>query len=170
VYLKMIMKINISYIQYIVFYIRRPVVDGPARPWSYCSWMYNYLSNECLSSRISIRARGSTLCDKVYQRLATCRWFSTGHPVSSTNKTDRHDIAEILLKVTLNTTKPNQKSCSWILNFAFKDSFHFYSYFYLYYFCLYFIFFILLCLSLKMYVLFSSGEWDTKRQCNETRF
>jgi hypothetical protein len=31
--------------------------------------------------------------------------------VSSTNKTDRHDIAEILLKVALNTinqTKPNQ--------------------------------------------------------------
>jgi len=27
-------------------------------------------------------------------------WFSPGTPVSSTNKTDRHDIAEILLKVT----------------------------------------------------------------------
>jgi hypothetical protein len=26
-------------------------------------------------------------------------------PVSSTNKTDRHDIAEILLKVALNTMK-----------------------------------------------------------------
>jgi hypothetical protein len=30
-------------------------------------------------------------------------WFSTGTPVSSTNKTDRHDITEILLKVALNT-------------------------------------------------------------------
>jgi hypothetical protein len=29
------------------------------------------------------------------------------HPVSSTDKTDRHDIAEILLKVALNTTIPN---------------------------------------------------------------
>jgi hypothetical protein len=29
--------------------------------------------------------------------------FSPGTPVSSTNKTDRHDIAEILLKVALNT-------------------------------------------------------------------
>jgi hypothetical protein len=29
------------------------------------------------------------------------RWFSPGTPVSSTNKTDRHD--EILLKVALNT-------------------------------------------------------------------
>jgi hypothetical protein len=34
--------------------------------------------------------------------------FNPGHPVSSTNKTDRHNIAEILLKVTLNTIKPNQ--------------------------------------------------------------
>ena len=31
------------------------------------------------------------------------RWFSPGTPVSSTNKTDRHDIDEILLKVALNT-------------------------------------------------------------------
>jgi hypothetical protein len=31
------------------------------------------------------------------------QWFSPGTPVSSTNKTDRHDIAEILLKVALNT-------------------------------------------------------------------
>jgi hypothetical protein len=28
-----------------------------------------------------------------------------GPPVSSTNKTDRHDITEILLKVALNTMK-----------------------------------------------------------------
>ena len=32
-------------------------------------------------------------------------WFSPGRPVSSTNKTDRHDITEILLKVALNTIK-----------------------------------------------------------------
>ena len=29
--------------------------------------------------------------------------------VSSTNKTDRHDITEILLKVTLNTIKPTNR-------------------------------------------------------------
>jgi hypothetical protein len=32
-------------------------------------------------------------------------WFSSGRPVSSTNKTDRHDITELLLKVALNTIK-----------------------------------------------------------------
>jgi hypothetical protein len=42
--------------------------------------------------------------DKVGQWLATGRWFSPGTPVSSNNKTDRHDITEILLKVALNTT------------------------------------------------------------------
>jgi hypothetical protein len=31
--------------------------------------------------------------------LAHCWWFSPGTPASSTNKTGRHDIAEILLKV-----------------------------------------------------------------------
>ena len=30
-------------------------------------------------------------------------WFSPGTPVSSNNKTDRHDITEILLEVALNT-------------------------------------------------------------------
>ena len=51
---------------------------------------------------------GTTLCDKVCQLLATGQWFFPGSPVSSTNKTDRHDIAEILLKVALSTIKPNQ--------------------------------------------------------------
>jgi hypothetical protein len=41
--------------------------------------------------------------DKVYHLLAHGRWFSPGTPASSTSKTGRHDIAEILLKVALNT-------------------------------------------------------------------
>ena len=39
--------------------------------------------------------------DKVYQLLG--RWFSPGMPASSTFKTGRRDIAEILLKVALST-------------------------------------------------------------------
>jgi hypothetical protein len=39
---------------------------------------------------------------KVCQRLEAGRWFSMGTPVSCTNKTDRHDITEIFLKVALN--------------------------------------------------------------------
>ena len=46
----------------------------------------------------------ATLFDKVCQWLATGgRWFSPGSSDSSTDKTDRHDITEILLKVELNT-------------------------------------------------------------------
>jgi hypothetical protein len=41
--------------------------------------------------------------DKVYQLLAHGRWFSPDTPVSSITKTGRYDIAEILLKVALNT-------------------------------------------------------------------
>jgi hypothetical protein len=59
--------------------------------------------------RISIRTRCTTLCDKVCQWIATGRWFSPGPPVSFTNKTDRRDIAEILLKVALNITKQTNK-------------------------------------------------------------
>ena len=36
-------------------------------------------------------------------------WFSPGPPVSSSDKTDCHDIAEILLKVALNTIKQTNK-------------------------------------------------------------
>jgi hypothetical protein len=41
--------------------------------------------------------------DKAYQLLAHDRWFSPGTPASSTTKTGRHDTAEILLKMALNT-------------------------------------------------------------------
>jgi hypothetical protein len=80
---------------------------GSSWSWSYGSGIYNYLCNQCLSPltllvRLPLR-RGifdTTLRDKVCQWLAAGQWFS---PVSSTNNTDRHDITEILLKVSLNT-------------------------------------------------------------------
>jgi hypothetical protein len=46
--------------------------------------------------------------DKVYQLLAHALWFSPGTPASFTTKTGCHDIAEILLKVVLNTINQNQ--------------------------------------------------------------
>jgi hypothetical protein len=45
--------------------------------------------------------------DKVYQLLAHGRWFSSA---SSTTKTGHHDLAEILLKVALNTKNQIKKS------------------------------------------------------------
>ena len=80
--------------------------------WSHVSLINNSLCNQCLSShilwvRISTRVGCTTWCDKVYQWLATGRWFSAGTLVSSSNKTDRHDIAEILQKVALRAIKKN---------------------------------------------------------------
>jgi hypothetical protein len=71
-----------------------------------------------------------TLCDKVCQWFATGRWFSPGTPVSSNNKTDHHDITEILMKVALNTVnKPSIRfqnnlffwSHNMIFNFQFNS-------------------------------------------------
>ena len=59
------------------------------------------ITNDAVSSNLN-QARCTTLCDKVCQWLATDRWFS----MSSTNTTDRHDITEILLKISLYTIKP----------------------------------------------------------------
>jgi hypothetical protein len=61
------------------------------------------------------------------------RWFSPGTPFSSTNKTDRHDIPEILLKVTLNTINQN----------------HLYIYKYIY----------INVFSDKVYQLLAHGQW-----------
>jgi hypothetical protein len=73
--------------------------------WSYGSWIYNYLCNQCLSPLM----RGvldTTLCDKVCQWLVTGWGFFLVHcctPVSTINKTACHNITEMLLKVALIT-------------------------------------------------------------------
>ena len=96
---------------------------GLSSQWSYCGWIYNYLCNQCLLPltlwiRISLRGGvlNTTLCHKVCQLIAAGQLFSSGTTVSSTNKTNHHNIAEILLKVTLNTItltlkwkKPNNR-------------------------------------------------------------
>ena len=87
---------------------------GPSWPRSHSSWIYNLLCSQFLSPlmlwvRMSIKARCTTLCDTVCQWFAIGQWFSPGPPVSSTIKTDRHDIPEILLKVALGTIKQTNK-------------------------------------------------------------
>jgi hypothetical protein len=57
--------------------------------WSFGSGIYKYLCNQCLSFH-------HLSCDFEF-------WFSPDTPVSATNKTDLHDITEILLKVAFNT-------------------------------------------------------------------
>jgi hypothetical protein len=65
---------------------------------------FKYLCNQCLSPlKLSIRIPLMTRCNRYIMWLAAYRWFSLGTPVSSTSKTDRYDITEILLKVALST-------------------------------------------------------------------
>ena len=65
-------------------------------------------SNNCFGELIQIDQGNSNYkitaaSDKDYQLLAHGQWFSPGTTASSTTKTGRHDIAEILLKLALNT-------------------------------------------------------------------
>ena len=74
---------------------------GPSSSCQYGNWIYNYLRKQCLSPptfRVRIPPRrgvlDTTLCYKICQWLAACRWFSPDTPVSSTNESDLHDIIE----------------------------------------------------------------------------
>ena len=79
-------------------------IQRPSRWSSYGGYIYNYLCNQGILPlklwvQIPLR-RGmldATLYDKVNQWLPTTL-------VSSSNKTDRHDITEVVLKVALNNT------------------------------------------------------------------
>ena len=57
--------------------------------------------NVVSSNPVHCKVYSITLCEKVYQWLTVGRLYSLGILVSSTIKTDCHDIAEILLKVAL---------------------------------------------------------------------
>ena len=64
--------------------------------WSYGRWIYNYLCNQYLSP-LTLWVR------------TPLRWGVLDIPASSFNKSDRHDITDICLRMTLNMinqTKP----------------------------------------------------------------
>jgi hypothetical protein len=95
----------------------RMIVQGPGGSMSYLVGLPNN-SYKPITNTTWVRDRLCKFCklqkgctwlaaasDKVYQLLAHGRWFS---PASSTTKTGRHDIAEILLKVTSNTKNSNR--------------------------------------------------------------
>ena len=58
----------------------RSVLTGPSWSWSHGSWIYIYLCNQFLST-LKFEPRSwrcvlyTTVCDQVYQWLATGRWF-----------------------------------------------------------------------------------------------
>jgi len=69
------------------------------------------LYNQCRSPlklwvQIPLMARCIHYAIKFVSDLQQVGGFFPGAPVSATNKTDRHDITEIVLKVTLSTINP----------------------------------------------------------------
>ena len=101
---------------YIYLCVRRPggskskVVGLPNNSYktiTNTAWVHSRL---CKLQKVCTRLAAAS--DKVYQLLARDRWFSPGTPASPTTKTSRHDIAEILLKVALNTKNQSIKTLS----------------------------------------------------------
>ena len=66
--------------------------------WSYGSWLYNDLCNQCQSLLYMVKCTRYNI-----MRLSLSVTWGRSVVFSATNKTDRYDITEILLKVALNT-------------------------------------------------------------------
>jgi len=95
---------------YVHLYVHHIIQKGPGGSMSYVVGLPNNSYNPILRGFTPGFVNNKKGCtqlaaasDQVYQLLAHGRWFSTGTLASSTTKTSRHDIAEILLKVALNT-------------------------------------------------------------------
>ena len=89
------------------------IVVGFTTTCAICSYHYYSCEFKPCSWRVVLE---TTLYGKVCQWLATGRCFS---PVSSTNKTRRHDITKILLKVALNII--NQLHETYVHYFSFNS-------------------------------------------------
>ena len=89
---KLLIELNNFFPKGIVFFLFQPIPKG---------------LRLCELHKGSTRLASAS--DKAYQLLAHGRLLSPGTPASSTTKTGQNYIAEILLKMTLNTT--NQIKC-----------------------------------------------------------
>ena len=76
-----------------------------------CQILYRmFLNDGKLQNKMDRGKKGvldTAFCDKVCQWFAAGQWFFPLTLVSSTNKTYRHDITEILLKVAFKHHTPN---------------------------------------------------------------
>jgi len=119
-------------------YLSYQVFTGIQWSWSYDSWIYIYLCTQCMvclkdafDSQIWQSVLDATLRNKDCQWIVKSRRYS---PVSSTNKSGRHGIAEILFKealmpitLTLSITQwlifddgHNDHSVEWSVSFLFN--------------------------------------------------
>ena len=72
------------------------ILSGSSWSWSYGSWFYNYLCNQCLLPLtlwvlipLSRGVLDTTLCDKVCRTLVAGLWFSPGTPRYNWNIVER---------------------------------------------------------------------------------
>ena len=91
-------------------------------PWSCGSWIYNYLCNQCLSTlKLWVRIPFMVRCTRQHYVIKFVRdlrqvggFLRVLRFPPPTNKTDPHDITEILLNMALTTT--NQTTICYIDN------------------------------------------------------
>ena len=106
----------------VMFYASVTIVCSYMRSWSYGSWFYYYLCNQCLSP-LTLRVRillwwGVHIYNIMWKGLSvTCgrSMVSPGTPVSSTDKTDHHDKNDILPESGIKHHNPKPRTLSNIL-------------------------------------------------------
>ena len=89
---------------------------GTSWSWSHSSWLYSYICLSQLTLWVRIPFSRGVLDTTLWCSLSVTlsgRWFSPNIPVSSTNKTDHHDISVILLEMAL-VTIIHPSECSYI--------------------------------------------------------
>jgi hypothetical protein len=100
------------YVCFCYITVSHSLLKGSSWLWSYSSWIYSYLWNQCLTSLklpVRIRAQAEVLSIPHYEIKCVSylqqsgRLFFPVTSISSTNKIDRQYISDILLKVSVNT-------------------------------------------------------------------
>jgi hypothetical protein len=109
-------------------------MGGGEGSWSYGSWIYNYLCNQCLSPlKLCIRnpfSRCNSIQHYVIRFVSNLRQVGgflrvlRFHPPI---KTDRHDVTEILLNVALSTIKPTQPNPKIRFAYMYKSQYIFFN-------------------------------------------
>ena len=102
--IKKVNKMHYPSLKVIMLYRGQRGRDGMV-VWLITTYAMNaYIITDVVSSNpVQADIIDTTLCYKVCQWAVAGQWFSPCTLVSSTNKTERHDITEILMKVVLNT-------------------------------------------------------------------
>ena len=117
-YILIVRSIKLIKIRYILFFQNEAQIfphaeKGPSWSWLHGRWIYNYQCNRCLSPlklwvRVPLIPR-RTNYNIMWYSLSQVGGFLRVLRFSLQNKTDRHDITYILIKVALRTMNPTTR-------------------------------------------------------------